>query len=202
MTATLPPNVCQLHDETFTSLLDKLRNRALQPFEVRALVHSLATKIGSHVNATAPESETIAIVVVLRSGLAMFDGFMKNVPDETSTSVYHLGIFRDQASLQPVEYYNKLPSKPLHIKQAYVLDPLIATGGTAGAVVSILKDWGIEKLTFLSILSAPTGLANAASVWPEGTEFIVGCIDSEVDGKGYIEPGVGDIGDRLFGTFA
>lgn len=86
-----------------------------------------------------PKDETIAIIVVLRSGLAMFDGFVDNIPGDVSTTVYHMGIFRDQASLQPVEYYNKLPVKPAHIKQAYILDPLIATGGTAAAVISILK---------------------------------------------------------------
>lgn len=139
MTVSVPTNVRQLNDARIASLLDKLRDRALKPFEVRSVVHDLATVICKNVEVTAGEDETLAVIVVLRSGLAMFDGFMENVPETVSTAVYHMGIFRDQASLQPVEYYNKLPLKPSYIKQAYVLDPLIATGGTAGAVVSILK---------------------------------------------------------------
>ncbi|GES63228.1 phosphoribosyl transferase [Aspergillus terreus] len=172
MTVSVPTNVRQLNDARITSLLDKLRDRTLKPFEVRSIVHDLATLICKHVKVTADGDETVAVIVVLRSGLAMFDGFMESVPETVSTAVYHMGIFRDQASLQPVEYYNKLPVKPSYIKQAYVLDPLIATGGTAGAVVSILKDWGVEKVTFLSMLSAPSGLSRAASVWLEGTEFV------------------------------
>lgn len=139
MTASVPSNVHQINDATFTALLEQLRDRSLKPYKVRQLVNELATVIGKHVKVNVAEDETIAVIVVLRSGLAMFDGFMNNVPEETATAVYHIGIFRDQASLQPVEYYNKLPVKPSFIKQAFILDPLIATGGTAGAVISILK---------------------------------------------------------------
>ncbi|RAH48806.1 phosphoribosyl transferase [Aspergillus brunneoviolaceus CBS 621.78] len=182
MTVTLPANVHHVHNTTFTALLENLRQRGLKPSEVRSLV------------------QTVAVIVVLRSGLAMFDGFMDSLPQNLSTAVYHLGIFRDQTTLQPVEYYNKLPLKPAQIKQAVVLDPLIATGGTAAAVVAILQEWGLEKVTFLSMLSTPTGLSHAAGVWPEGSRFVVGAVDPEVNAKGYIRPGVGDIGDRLFGT--
>ncbi|PLB49129.1 PRTase-like protein [Aspergillus steynii IBT 23096] len=200
MTISYPPNVQKLQDPTFTSLLDKLRDRTLNPSSVRSLVHEASSTIAQNTTLKAPNDETLAIIVVLRSGLAMFEGFMKNVPSEVKTAVYHMGIFRDESSLQPVEYYNKLPQKPDHIKQAIVLDPLIATGGTAGAVVDILKEWGIDKVTFLSLLSTPVGLDRAANVWPESTQFVVGAVDPGLDDKGYIEPGVGDIGDRLFGT--
>lgn len=139
MTVSYPPNVTKIQDSTFTSLLDKLRDRTLSPSAVRALVHDASSRIAQNAAIKSPDNETLAIIVVLRSGLAMFEGFMKNIPSEVSTAVYHMGIFRDESSLQPVEYYNKLPLKPAHIKQAIVLDPLIATGGTAGAVVDILK---------------------------------------------------------------
>ncbi|PYH92163.1 phosphoribosyl transferase [Aspergillus ellipticus CBS 707.79] len=200
MTLTLPPNVQHLQNATSTSLLEKLRDRSLKPSAVRSLVRDITASLTQSLQLDGPSTETIAVIVVLRSGLSMFDGFMDNLPEQVSTAVYHMGIFRDQESLQPVEYYNKLPVKPAHIKQAYILDPLIATGGTAAAVVSILQDWGIEKVTFLSMLSTPVGLGHAASVWPEGSRFVVGAVDPEVDAKGYITPGVGDIGDRLYGT--
>ncbi|KAI3002238.1 PRTase-like protein [Aspergillus phoenicis ATCC 13157] len=200
MTVALPANVDQPQNDTFTSLLSQLRDRSLKPSKVRSLVRDMTASITKSLHIDAPKDETIAIIVVLRSGLAMFDGFVDNIPEDVSTTVYHMGIFRDQASLQPVEYYNKLPVKPAHIKQAYILDPLIATGGTAAAVISILKDWGIEKVTFLSVLSTPVGLEHAAAVWPEGSRFVVGAVDPEVDAKGYVQPGVGDIGDRLYGT--
>ncbi|PWY75968.1 phosphoribosyl transferase [Aspergillus eucalypticola CBS 122712] len=200
MTVTLPANVDQPQNGTFTSLLSQLRDRSLKPSKVRSLVRDMTAAMIKSLHIDAPKDETIAIIVVLRSGLAMFDGFVDNIPEDVSTTVYHMGIFRDQASLQPVEYYNKLPVKPAHIKQAYILDPLIATGGTAAAVISILKDWGIEKITFLSMMSTPVGLRHAAAVWPEGSRFVVGAIDPDVDAKGYVQPGVGDIGDRLYGT--
>ncbi|KAI9035352.1 uracil phosphoribosyltransferase [Aspergillus affinis] len=200
MAISHPSNVHTIQDPTFTILLDQLRDRSLKPSTIRTLVHDAASTIAQNITLKAPGNETLAIIVVLRSGLAMFEGFMKNVPAEVSTAVYHMGIFRDESSLQPVEYYNKLPTKPEHIKQAIVLDPLIATGGTAGAVVDILREWGIDKITFLSLLSTPVGLDRAAKVWPESTEFVVGAVDPGLDDKGYIEPGVGDIGDRLFGT--
>ncbi|PYH63754.1 phosphoribosyl transferase [Aspergillus vadensis CBS 113365] len=200
MTVTLPANVDQPQNDTFTSLLSQLRDRSLKPSKVRSLVRDMTATMTKSLHIDVPKDETIAIIVVLRSGLAMFDGFVDNIPEDVSTTVYHMGIFRDQASLQPVEYYNKLPVKPAHIKQAYILDPLIATGGTAAAVISILKDWGIEKVTFLTMLSTPVGLGHAAAVWPEGSRFVVGAVDPEVDAKGYVQPGVGDIGDRLYGT--
>ncbi|PYH86784.1 PRTase-like protein [Aspergillus uvarum CBS 121591] len=201
MTVTLPSNVHQVHNTTFTTLLQSLRQRDLKPSNVRSLVRGMTTALSKsiHLDTTAPD-ETVAVIVVLRSGLAMFDGFMDSLPENLSTAIYHLGIFRDQSTLQPVEYYNKLPLKPAQIKQAVVLDPLIATGGTAAAVVGILEEWGVEKVTFLSMLATPMGLSHAAGVWPEGSRFVVGAVDPEVNAKGYIQPGVGDIGDRLFGT--
>ncbi|KAI9372171.1 phosphoribosyl transferase [Aspergillus egyptiacus] len=211
MMPTLPPNTLQIQDETLPTLLTQLRDRTLPPSTVRSLIRSLSTTITKNLpplpeTENAPESdpETIAIIVVLRSGLAMFDGFIDtlsaSLPTTTSTAIYHIGIFRDEASLDPVEYYNKLPRKPRCIRRAYVLDPLIATGGTAGAVVTILKEWGIDDVTFVSILASQEGLRRAAGVWPEGSRFVVAGIDPEVDGRGFIAPGVGDIGDRLFGT--
>jgi len=101
-----------------------------------------------------------------------------------------------------VEYYNKLPSPGANgqVDVAFVVDPIIATGGTAATVVAILKEWGVQKIIFASILASSEGIERAANEWPEGTVFYVGAIDAQLNDKGYIIPGVGDIGDRLFGT--
>lgn len=154
MSITLPPNVVTLQNDTYSSLLNKLRDRTLSSPEVRSLVKTLTSLIVSSIDIKAQQGEVIAVIVVLRSGLSMFESFMSEIPAESaaSASTYHIGIFRDKATLQPVEYYNKLPAKPDAIKRAFVLDPLIATGGTAGAVVNIMK---LVSLFFLFLRFLP-----------------------------------------------
>ena len=124
-------------------------------------------------------------------------------------SVHHLGLFRDPASLSPVEYYNNLPhsrqtpgrtGNPSAAKLAIIVDPIIATGGTAAAAIQILKDWGVERIIVLSVLGSAGGLTKAAEEWSEATEIWVAQMDQEVTDKGMIKPGLGDIGDRLFLT--
>lgn len=202
MSITLPPNVVTLQNDTYSSLLNKLRDRTLSSPEVRSLVKTLTSLIVSSIDIKAQQGEVIAVIVVLRSGLSMFESFMSEIPAESaaSASTYHIGIFRDKATLQPVEYYNKLPAKPDAIKRAFVLDPLIATGGTAGAVVNIMKDWGVETVNFISLLSSTAGITRVAKEWPDHTTFFVGSLDPGLDSQSFISPGVGDIGDRLFGT--
>ncbi|TQB67703.1 hypothetical protein MPDQ_004925 [Monascus purpureus] len=202
MSITLPPNVVTLQNDTYSSLLNKLRDRTLSSPEVRSLVKTLTSLIVSSIDIKAQQGEVIAVIVVLRSGLSMFESFMSEIPAESaaSASTYHIGIFRDKATLQPVEYYNKLPAKPDAIKRAFVLDPLIATGGTADAVVNIMKDWGVETVNFISLLSSTAGITRVAKEWPDHTTFFVGSVDPELDSQSFISPGVGDIGDRLFGT--
>lgn len=121
--------------------------------------------------------------------------------------VHHLGLYREPATLSPVEYYNNLPYKtnPSGMntsasKLAFILDPVIATGGTCAAAIQILKDWGVEKIIVLAVLGAKEGVLKAANEWPEGTEIWCAGLDDVVDGKGMITPGLGDIGDRLFMT--
>ena len=112
--------------------------------------------------------EKAVVVPVLRSGLQMVDSFLELLPSDTAT--HHLGLFRDKHTLAPVEYYNKLPppgeSGPVDI--AFVVDPIIATGGTASTVVAILKEWGVKRIIFTSILASTEGIARAANEWPEG----------------------------------
>lgn len=124
--------------------------------------------------------------------------------------VHHLGLYREPATLSPVEYYNNLPHKTTIAggqhkntsasKLAFILDPVIATGGTCAAAIQILKDWGVERIIVLIILGAKDGVLKAAKEWPEGTEIWLAGLDESVDGKGMIMPGLGDVGDRLFMT--
>ncbi len=121
-------------------------------------------------------------------------------------------MFRDPLSLQPVEYYNNLPfARPASsgpgektntaaASLAILVDPVIATGGTAAAAIQTLKEWGVERVILISIIGAQAGVTKAAEEWPEGTEVWVGTIDGELNDRGMIKPGLGDIGDRLFLT--
>lgn len=120
--------------------LSQLRNLSLKPAEVRKLVGEMASKISKLVVKDAPaDGEKIAIIVVLRSGLAMMEPFLQAFPETADTVIYHLGLYREKETLCPVEYYNKLPIKDSRIKTAYILDPLIATGGTARAAIRIIR---------------------------------------------------------------
>jgi uracil phosphoribosyltransferase len=129
--------------------------------------------------------------------------------------VHHLGLFREPTTLQPVEYYNNLPyhlppppataSAP-HTSAnspsllAIIIDPVIATGGTMVAAIQTLKEWGVERIIVIAILGAVEGVVSAANEWPEATEIWLAGLDEELDGRGMIKPGLGDVGDRLFLT--
>lgn len=115
--------------------------------------------------------------------------------------VHHLGLFREKISLQPVEYYNNLPqSKTAVAKIALIVDPVIATGGTAVAAIQTLKEWGVERIIVIAILGAADGVAKVAHEWPEGVTVWMGGVDQSLTDTGMIKPGLGDIGDRLFLT--
>ena len=129
-----------ISDPAFEAGLAKLRDRSLRPLAVRAIVADLTTILAKGAISPPPSpDEQIAIIVVLRSGLAMMEPFVSHLPTDTNMVIYHLGIFREKQSLQPIEYYNKLAPKSPKIKRAFILDPLVATGGTAGAAINILK---------------------------------------------------------------
>jgi len=138
----------------------------------------------------------IGLVPILRSGISFVNALQELLP---TARILHLGIFREKISLQPVEYYNKLPSEP-NVDQIIVLEPMIATGGTAIAAVSILKDWGIKsKIKFITAVASRQGLDNLHKKHPD-VEVFVGVIDEILDDHGYIVPGLGDAGDRLYDT--
>ena len=112
--------------------------------------------------------------------------------------VWHLGLYRDHETLKPVTYYQKLPAKPT-FDLAIVIDPMLATGGSAVAAIDILKQWGVGRIKFLGLIAAPEGIEALRSVHPDVPIFLA-AIDSHLDGRGYIVPGLGDAGDRQFGT--
>jgi len=115
-----------------------------------------------------------------------------------SAEVWHIGLYRDEETLQPVEYYNKLPTEPT-VKVCLVLDPMLATGGSAAATVDILKRWGVTSIRFIGLIAAPEGIRHLQTRHPD-VPIYVGAIDSHLNDVGYIVPGLGDAGDRQFGT--
>lgn len=139
--------------------------------------------------------QTIGLVPILRSGLGMVEGIWGLMP---SAEVWHIGLYRDESTLQPVQYYNKLPLEPT-VSICLVLDPMLATGGSAVATVNILKDWGVQKIKFIGILAAPEGVEAMQIAHPD-VPLHLAVIDEHLNEHGYIVPGLGDAGDRQFGT--
>ena len=140
-------------------------------------------------------AEKIGLVPILRAGLGMVEGIWNLVPN---AEVWHIGLYRDEDTLQPVEYYNKLPTAPT-VDVCLVLDPMLATGGSAVATVDILKKWGVSKIKFVGLLAAPEGIAALNTAHPD-VDIHIAKIDSHLNDIGYIVPGLGDAGDRQFGT--
>lgn len=117
-------------------------------------------------------------------------------------STHHLGLYREKATLQPVEYYNNLPQSQSSstVHTAILCDPVIATGGTAVAAIQTLREWGVRKVIMIAVIGAAEGVRRAIEEWSEGVDIWIGVVDGELTDKGMIKPGVGDVGDRLFGT--
>jgi uracil phosphoribosyltransferase len=146
-------------------------------------------------------AEKIGLVPILRAGLGMVEGAWKLLPQ---AEVWHLGLYRDERTLRPVEYYNKLPVAPT-VQLCLLLDPMLATGGSATAAVEVLKRWGVSRIKFIGLIAAPEGVHTLHSVHPD-VDIHVAAIDERLTTKddpfppGYIWPGLGDAGDRQFGT--
>jgi uracil phosphoribosyltransferase len=139
--------------------------------------------------------QRIGLVPILRAGLGMADAILELVPD---AQVWHLGLYRDHKTLKPITYYNKL-SDLTKLDVCYVVDPMLATGGSAAAALGILKQWNIPKLRFLSIIAAPEGVAVLRESHPDVPIYLA-AQDTHLNDKSYIVPGLGDAGDRQFGT--
>lgn len=139
--------------------------------------------------------ERVGLVPVLRAGLGMVEGVWELMP---GSEVWHIGLYRDEKTLKPVAYYNKLPVEPT-VSVCLVLDPMLATGGSAVATVDILKKWGVKKIKFVGILAAPEGIERLHNAHPD-VPIHIAAIDERLNEHGYILPGLGDAGDRQFGT--
>lgn len=137
----------------------------------------------------------LCFVSILRAGTGILDGLLDLVP---SARVGHIGLYRDPATLQPVEYYLKLP-EDVRERLAIVVDPMLATGHSAAAAVSRLKQAGVSRIKFVCLLAAPEGIETFSAAHPDVPVFAA-AIDRELDSHGYIRPGLGDAGDRLYGT--
>ena len=139
--------------------------------------------------------EKIGLVPILRSGLGMVEGIWELMP---SAEVWHIGIYRDEETLKPVEYYNKLPVNP-SVGVCLILDPMLATGGSASATIDVLKQWGVQRIKFVGIIAAPEGIHYVHKNHPDIPLYLA-AIDERLNEIGYIVPGLGDAGDRQFGT--
>jgi uracil phosphoribosyltransferase len=189
---TRPPRFRELVREIAMMLgYEALRSLPLAPKTVRSPLadapgHELAVSVG--------------LVPILRAGLGMVDAFLTLVP---GAEVWHLGLYRDEETLKPVEYYNRLsPQKPPsgdEVQAWILLDPMLATGGSAIAAVDVLRRSGRRPLTYVGLLAAPEGIKALQTAHPD-VDIYVGAIDSHLNERGYIVPGLGDAGDRQFGT--
>ena len=190
-----------------------LRDKNTGTNEFRAMVSEIAMLMGFVALSDLPTKEVeietpletcrtpviagrkLAVVPILRAGLGMVDGILKLVP---SAKVGHIGLYRDEETHEPHEYYCKLPS-PIEERTIVVTDPMLATGGSAVAAVDFIKQHGGKKIKFLCIIAAPEGLKRLHEAHPD-VQIYVGHLDRELNENAYICPGLGDAGDRIFGT--
>ena len=192
--------------------LSILRDKSTEPQKFRELIKELGTLLTYEATANLllrprqvetpmgmaacqEVTERIGLVPILRSGLGMIEGVWELIP---SAEVWHIGLYRDEKTLRPVQYYNKLPLEPT-VSICLILDPMLATGGSAVATVDILKKWGVKKIKFVGIIAAPEGIEALQSAHPD-VPIHLAAIDEKLNEIGYIVPGLGDAGDRQFGT--
>ena len=168
---------------------EALADARLRPLEVRT---PLETMDGHELG------DRIGLVPILRAGLGMVDAMLELMP---TAQVWHLGLFRDERTLRPVEYYNKLPTSA-SVDLCLILDPMLATGGSATAAIEVLKRWGAVhpvRIKLVNLIAAPEGVRAVAAAHPD-VEIYTAALDRQLNDKGYIMPGLGDAGDRQFGT--
>ncbi|MFL5734271.1 MAG: uracil phosphoribosyltransferase [Chloroflexia bacterium] len=139
--------------------------------------------------------QRIGFVPILRAGVGMVDAALDLIP---TAQVWHIGLYRDHRTLLPVEYYNKLPVEPT-VDICMVLDPMLATAGSATATVKVLQDWGARRIKYVGLIAAPEGVERFHAEHPD-VPIHIAAVDSHLNDKGYIVPGLGDAGDRQFGT--
>ena len=209
----LPPTVEVLRHPLVRHKLCQLRRRSTSTAEFRRITREVATLMAyeamrdlplEHVEIETPlepasgealPDGSLCFVSVLRAGGGMLDGMLDLVPD---AAVGHIGLARDPTSLRPVEYYRKLPER-LADRCCIVVDPMLATGYSAAAAVDAIKHAGASRILFVCLIGVPEGLHTLSTLHPD-VRILIGAVDRELDGHGYIRPGLGDAGDRMFGT--
>lgn len=209
----LPSNVVLVDHPLVQHKVSILRDIRTGPKEFRELVRELAMLVAyeatrefglAESTVTTPITETttkvlagkkVAIVPILRAGLGMVDGILELIP---AAKVGHIGLYRDPETLQPVEYYCKLP-EDIGERDVMIVDPMLATGGSAAAAIEFLRARGARTIRLLCLIAAPEGIA-AVNEAADDVKIYIAAIDSHLNDHGYIVPGLGDAGDRLFGT--
>lgn len=141
------------------------------------------------------KGKKMAVVPILRAGLGMVDGMLSLIP---AAKVGHIGLYRDPETLDPVEYYCKLP-EDCSEREVFVVDPMLATGGSSVAAIQMLKNRGVKNIHFMCIIAAPEGVERMKKEHPD-VDIYIGALDERLNDHGYIVPGLGDAGDRIFGT--
>ncbi len=207
------PNLTVIAHPLIRHKLAVLRDRDTSKKKFKELVDEIATLMAYEVTRDLPvhdvEIDTplertteqmiagkkLTLVPILRAGLGMVDGVARLMP---SVRVGHIGLYRDHETLEPVDYYFKIPSTPEE-RHFIVLDPMLATGGSASAAVSSLKKQGVARIQFVCLVAAPEGVARMQKDHPD-VQVFTAALDRELNAQGYILPGLGDAGDRLFGT--
>ena len=160
-----------------------------------ARMRSLEVKTPLETMAGEELADRIGLIPILRAGLGMVDAMLELMP---TAEVWHLGLFRDERTLRPVEYYNKLPDSAT-VDLCLILDPMLATGGSASAAIEVLKRWGAVRIKLVNLIAAPEGVEAVTTAHPD-VEIYCAALDRQLNEKGYIQPGLGDAGDRQFGT--
>ncbi len=205
-------NVYESRHPLVAHKLSRLRDKHTDPKKFRELVREIAALLAYEatldLSVMPRELETplakmtgaelkdkIGLVPILRAGLGMVEGVWELMP---TSEVWHIGLYRDERTLKPVEYYNKLPIEPT-VSVCLILDPMLATGGSATATVDVLKRWGVKKIKFVGLIGAPEGIKAMQTAHPD-VDIYLAAIDDHLNEKGYIVPGLGDAGDRQFGT--
>lgn len=206
-------NLCVFDHPLIQHKLALIRDENTSSKEFRSLVEEVAMLMAYEVTRDFPLQEVevktpvavakakkiagrkVALVPILRAGLGMVDGMLTLIP---AAKVGHIGLYRDHDTLQPVEYYCKMPSD-LQERDIILIDPMLATGGSAVAAIGFLKDRGAKSIKLMSLIAAPEGI-NAVQTTHEDVDIFVGAVDDCLNEHAYIVPGLGDAGDRLFGT--
>ena len=193
--------------------LSLMRDQETGPKEFRELLNEISMLMAYEVTRDLPLKEItietpvadarvqvisgkkIALVPILRAGLGMVEGILEMIP---AAKVGHIGLYRDPNTLEPVEYYCKLPQDCAE-RDVFVVDPMLATGGSSVAAIRMLKEKGVKHIRFLCILAAPEGVKKMQEAHPD-VDIYIGALDEKLNDHGYIVPGLGDAGDRIFGT--